>query len=453
MLLCIVLQGADINQKQVIRRAKIQLDKTRRRFNLDSYAQRYELTRNAEGLKKGCVRRVFSEILEEGAMNGIIRTEALDNQWDPRYANQVKLLRLAIEGMFENAICKREGYRHDFFDLHSRYRELAELDSSGNVGNPQQDKALLRQYLRKLKPDQDSLIPLLARLCVVPTILSMSPCKLARFLTEVRETEAAVRTIPGTGIPEIRSVTKGEAEALQRNMLLPAYRVYRPIAEFLGFVNIKEQLEMIYQLGRDEVAGTFLDKTYWFNNDSISQYRENCNNTLIACETALATAREVAKKMGIRIAMTQGPRSKSFYGAMEKYARSEPVKSLERFLEGVHDWVGARVVVENITYNRLYSFARALTKRIRADHSKTVVKPNQKLRGHQARKSNYRGFHLLIRAPGYTGILWFELQIRTMRMHKNAEIGEASHAAYKSGTSLPLRLLRRYRELMELGVI
>jgi len=451
MLLCIVLQGADINQKQVIKRAKIQLDKTRRRFNLGSYAQRYEITRNSEGLKKGCIRRVFSEILEEGAMNGIIRTEALDNQWDPRYANQVKLLRLAIEGMFENPIYRAQGFRHDFLELYNKYRELSELDYSGNV-NPLQHKIRLREYIRVLGHGQDSLIPLLARLCVVPTFLGMSPGKLARFLTEVRETEAAVRAGPGTGIGPIVAVTKEQAEMLQDSMLLPAYRIYRPIAEFLGFLNIKEQIEMAYQFSENAAIGKFVS-TGWFDRDGMDWYVESNNLTMMSCELVLESARKVAEKMGIRIAMVQGPRAKSFYGVMEKYARKKSRRSVEGFIEKMDDGVGARVVLENVTHKRLQSYARRLMAVLRRRFEDAKVIPKQKLHGKGSRKIGYRGFHILLRFPQERGIWRFELQIRTMRMHKNAELGKASHAAYKSGKSVPLRLLRRYRELMELGAI
>jgi|GEM_PF-3750238 len=440
----------DKDRAKMLASARRQL-KRARRFSLHAYSKRYWGAREAGGLKKGRIARVFSGILEEGAMNGIIRTEALRNQWDPRNGNQVKLLRLATDGMFENAPFWSSGLRHDYHELHARYRELVELDFSGTGGGAAEEEERLSRYRRVLRPDQGSLIPLLARLCAIPALLCMSPSELADFLNQLDETDFALRRMRGPALRDAARMTREEANVFQRSLLLPAFRIYEPVAEFLGFVNIREQIGMARQLAQNSAIRKFRE-TGWFDSDGMDWYCDSNNPTMQACESVLETGRKVAEKMGIKIVIVQGPRSKSFSGIMEKYARRNSKRSAQGFLDTTDDGVGARIVVENITHAELRRFARRLMKWLRFLHPGTKILPKQKLRGKWAGKSGYRGYHIIIR-PKSEDIWRFELQIRTMRMHRKAETGEASHAAYKSGTVLPLRLLRRYRELMELGAV
>jgi ppGpp synthetase/RelA/SpoT-type nucleotidyltranferase len=460
----------------------------------------FERFRNGIGIvdgKKSRVKRFLSKALEDSSSMGVVKKELLYNAYDPRRDNQNTLVALITEGMY-NLPPERLPWVTKSYAI---YRELSGLDESSGTER-------LGKYAEILKPNHDSLIALLARACVAANLLVMKPGELAGFLNEAKDMEnrmlsvwnecdtyAKEHLLPkgklmhefisdvlelkrssslDSSVSDIarraseyasshvdKIVSWTEARQMQKNMVLPAQRIYKSAAEYLGFLDLQRELDMICGYYTTRGMEKLGDIGFSNANEGILVYYSGLRETLIACDNVLRIAREVAEETGTGIFMVHGPRVKTIYSTIQKHARQMKNNGKNRadFFYGMHDAVAARIVTADTDDEKIKEFGRLLAKRIRKERPSYDVRIDDKLAD-----KGYRAYHLDIdplkendnARSLYTLVFRFELQIRSLSMHRKAELGEGAHAIYKDSGLLgilPMDTLEAYREMLSLGVL
>jgi GTP diphosphokinase / guanosine-3',5'-bis(diphosphate) 3'-diphosphatase len=202
----------------------------------------------------------------------------------------------------------------------------------------------------------------------------------------------------------------------QQRIAKETMEIFAPIANRLGIGEIKGELE--------DLSFKYLEpENYKFAKDLLDkEFRERKKEV----ELAIKELREELLKYKIKVLDVHG-RSKHIYRFFMKLKRHD--MNLER----VYDVVAVRVIVPDIPdcYEALgivHKKYRPLVGRIKDYIS--LPKPN-----------GYRSLHTTVFGP--SGKI-FEVQIRTPRMHNEAEFGIAAHWIYSSAKTWRDYFLRRY---------
>lgn len=178
--------------------------------------------------------------------------------------------------------------------------------------------------------------------------------------------------------------------------------IYAPLAHRLGIYKWKWELE--------DSCLRYLDKgAYYELVGAISQRREEREKNL---EELIASMKEHIQKMGITADIEGRP--KHFYSIYKK------MKSKGKELDQIYDLFACRVIVNTVAdcygvLGLVHEMFRPMPGRFK-DYI-AMPKPNM-----------YQSLHTTVIAPKG---LPFEVQIRTMAMHRIAEFGIAAHYHYK----------------------
>lgn len=219
-----------------------------------------------------------------------------------------------------------------------------------------------------------------------------------------------MRTLDGIKKPEKR-----------RRIALETLEIYAPLAERVGVHKIKEELEdraftEIQPEARESIANrlSFLRK----------------EGTAVV-ETIITELNHILEEHGIETDITG--REKTRYSIWKKMQR----KNVS--FEQLSDIMAFRIVVKDITdcYNTLGVI-----------HSKYPSVPGRFKDYISTPKPNgYRSLHTTVMGPSRQRI---EIQIRTLEMHAEADLGVAAHWAYKGGNKANMKDAKKYRWLREL---
>ncbi len=193
-------------------------------------------------------------------------------------------------------------------------------------------------------------------------------------------------------------------EDRQRAIALETMHIYAPLAHRLGIQKIKQELEnlSLYYLDRvgyDEVKSS-IDKKYGQSRDVIKEAKQIIKDKL--------AENNINFKLEGRV--------KSVYSLYRK------MYTLNKSFEEIYDFYALRIIVDTELecYTSL-GLVHELFKSIPGRFKDYISTPKPNL---------YRSLHTTV--IGHSGIP-FEVQIRTVQMHEEAEYGIAAHWKYKSG--------------------
>ncbi|BDA46038.1 probable GTP diphosphokinase CRSH, chloroplastic at N-terminal half [Coccomyxa sp. Obi] len=266
----------------------------------------------------------------------------------------------------------------------------------------------------------------------------------------------------------------GGAEQWQRQLAaLEALQIFAPMGHALGLVSISAELE-------DRCFQELFPRSYAQTAEWLWRERTAYQDTLARCQANLKSALKRDAVLASLAAdfQIQG-RTKSLYSTMKKLLRLDDVARGGRGRDEVYDLLGLRVIV--IPYPgmpaeeaelaatqacyRVREVAKALWESIEERDKDYIA---------AAKPNGYRSLHSTLRVPSLTvevrpgdedrptfdaglggghsspeGLLPLELQIRTKRMHEEAQSGESAHTAYKGG--LAPDLARRLHSFLEVS--
>lgn len=178
--------------------------------------------------------------------------------------------------------------------------------------------------------------------------------------------------------------------------------IYAPIANRLGIGEVKGELE--------DLAFKYLDpEAHEKTLAIVKEYMRESDSYLDRCVAAI---RDNLSKEGIRITHIEG-RAKRLYRLYQKLKRHD------MDIKRVYDLVAVRIIVPTVAdcyeaFGAVHKRYRPMVGRIKDYIS--LPKPN-----------NYQSLHTTVFGPEGRII---EIQIRTQKMHDEAELGIAAHWAY-----------------------
>ena len=219
-----------------------------------------------------------------------------------------------------------------------------------------------------------------------------------------------MRTIEGIKKPEKR-----------RRIALETLEIYAPLAERVGVHKIKEELEdRAFAVLQPEARESIVNRLSFLRQEGEALV----DNIIDELQTLLHKHKINAQITG---------REKTRYSIWKKMQRKNVA------FEQLSDIMAFRIVVEKPEdcYNVLgimHSTYPSVPGRFK-DYISTP-KPN-----------GYRSIHTTVMGPSKQRI---EIQIRTIEMHMEADLGVAAHWAYKDGTKPRNRDMKSYRWLREL---
>ena len=193
-------------------------------------------------------------------------------------------------------------------------------------------------------------------------------------------------------------------EDRQRAIALETMYIYAPLAHRLGIQKIKHELENISlyyldRVGYDEVSNS-IDEKYGKNRDFLHEAKKIIGDKLT--------------ENGIHFAL-EG-RIKSVYSLYRK------MYTFNKSFDEIYDFYALRIIVETeLECYTALGLVHELFKSVPGRFKDYISTPKPNL---------YRSLHTTV--IGRSGIP-FEIQIRTHRMHQEAEYGIAAHWKYKSG--------------------
>ena len=219
-----------------------------------------------------------------------------------------------------------------------------------------------------------------------------------------------MRTLDGISKPEKR-----------RRIALETLEIYSPLAERIGVHKIKEELEdrafaEIQPEARESIA------------NRLSFLRQEGSSVV---DHILEELGSLMKEAGIEAEITG--REKTRYSIWKKMQRKNVA------FEQLSDIMAFRIVVDDIS--ECYHALGVL-------HGKYPSVPGRFKDYISTPKPNgYRSIHTTVMGPSRQRI---EIQIRTLEMHAEADLGVAAHWAYKDGKMPSLKDAKKYRWLREL---
>lgn len=188
----------------------------------------------------------------------------------------------------------------------------------------------------------------------------------------------------------------------QQRIARETMEIYAPIANRLGIGEVKGELE--------DLAFKYLDpEGHEKTSIIVKEYMRESDSYLDRCVTAI---RENLLHEGVRIVDIEG-RAKRLYRLYQKLRRHD------MDIKRVYDLVAIRIIVPNVSdcyeaFGAVHKRYRPMVGRIKDYIS--LPKPN-----------NYQSLHTTVFGPEGRII---EIQIRTQKMHDEAELGIAAHWAY-----------------------
>ena len=197
--------------------------------------------------------------------------------------------------------------------------------------------------------------------------------------------------------------------------------IYAPLAERVGVHKIKVELEnLCFAQINPEALESITNRLSFLRKDGKK-----------VVEEIISELEKVLKDSGIEAEVTG--REKTKYSIWKKMQRKNVT------FEQLSDIMAFRVLVDDL--ERCYQVLGVL-------HSKYHSIPGRFKDYISTPKPNgYRSIHTTIMGPKRQRI---EVQIRTYAMHEEAELGVASHWAYKSGTKADIKDVKKYRWLRDL---
>jgi len=219
-----------------------------------------------------------------------------------------------------------------------------------------------------------------------------------------------MRTLDGISKPEKR-----------RRIALETLEIYSPLAERIGVHKIKEELEdrafaEIQPEARESIA------------NRLSFLRQEGSSVV---DHILDELNGLMSESGIEADITG--REKTRYSIWKKMQRKNVA------FEQLSDIMAFRIVVDDMS--ECYHALGVL-------HSKYPSVPGRFKDYISTPKPNgYRSIHTTVMGPSRQRI---EIQIRTLEMHAEADLGVAAHWAYKDGKMPSLKDAKKYRWLREL---
>tara|TARA_R110001592_G_scaffold3525_25_gene20126 strand:+ start:30934 stop:33090 length:2157 start_codon:yes stop_codon:yes gene_type:complete len=207
----------------------------------------------------------------------------------------------------------------------------------------------------------------------------------------------------------------------RRRISLETLEIYAPLAERIGVHRIKEELEdLCFEQINPEARESITNR--------LSYLRKEGNDVV---EAIIQELQSLLKDSGIEAEITG--REKTRYSIWKKMQRKKVA------FEQLSDIMAFRIKVEKpedcyMALGIIHGKYHSVPGRFK-DYVSTP-KPN-----------GYRSIHTTIMGPKRQRI---EVQIRTHRMHAEAELGVAAHWAYKGGNQPTERDVTKYRWLREL---
>ncbi|MGB0719704.1 MAG: RelA/SpoT family protein, partial [Bdellovibrionales bacterium] len=219
-----------------------------------------------------------------------------------------------------------------------------------------------------------------------------------------------MRTIDGISKPEKR-----------RRIALETLEIYAPLAERVGVHRIKGELEdLAFSVLNPEARESIANR--------LSFLRKEGNSVV---DNIITELQDLLTKHDIEAEVTG--REKTRYSIWKKMQRKNVA------FEQLSDIMAFRIVVDTVdqcymVLGLIHGQYHSIPGRFK-DYISTP-KPN-----------GYRSIHTTVMGPARQRI---EVQIRTMEMHLQADMGVAAHWAYKGGDMPSLKDVKKYRWLREL---
>jgi len=207
----------------------------------------------------------------------------------------------------------------------------------------------------------------------------------------------------------------------KRRIALETLEIYAPLAERIGVHQIKEELEdRAFACMNPEARDSITNRLSFLRDE---------DNTMV--ETIIAELQELLKTNNINADISG--REKTRYSIWKKMQRKNVG------FEQLSDIMAFRIVMD--TVEECYAVLGLI-------HGAYPSVPGKFKDYISTPKSNgYRSIHTTIMGPSRQRI---EIQIRTLGMHVEADLGVAAHWAYKDGAMPNTKDIKKYRWLREL---
>lgn len=207
----------------------------------------------------------------------------------------------------------------------------------------------------------------------------------------------------------------------QRRIARETLEIYAPLAERIGMHKVKEELE--------DLAFSYLNPEARESIAARQAFLRKEGNDVV--KKIIGNLQDLVKEAGIKAEVTG--REKTRYSIWKKMQRKNVA------FEQLSDIMAFRIVVESIA--ECYHVLGLI-------HSHFPVVPGRFKDFISTPKPNgYRSIHTTVIGPENQRI---EIQIRTIDMHSEADLGVAAHWSYKQGGNADLTDMKKFRWLREL---
>lgn len=202
----------------------------------------------------------------------------------------------------------------------------------------------------------------------------------------------------------MRLYARSEQEKPRRQMAQDTFTVYAPLANRLGIGQIKWELE---DLALRALEPDVYKNIAFLLHEKRRNREDYINKAVAQIETVLNQEHISAKVSG---------RAKHIFGIWKKMRQ----KGLD--YEEIHDIHAIRIIVEDIkACYAVLGLIHGLWPHIPKDFDDYIANPKE---------NGYQSLHTGVIGPGGKTL---EVQIRTTKMHEQAELGVAAHWVYKEG--------------------